>query len=550
MLTHLSIRALTLVDRLDLEFDQGMSVITGETGAGKSILLGALGLALGDRADSSLIAPDGDKAEVNATFDLGNHQHALNWLLERELDEGRECILRRVVSGDGRSRAFVNGSAINLSELRTLGEMLLDVHNQHEHQSLLKTGVHRRLLDEFGNLGGLVSKVGDSFRAAQEIRQTLKQRREDAEEASARVQLLSYQAEELANLAVAPGETETLEAEQKLLSSADDIQARLQQVLALCQGDDEQNAASQVARAVSLLNGIDDESIQPVRELLTTAGIQIDEAIHDLNSSAERFTADPARLQQVETRLSQIYDAARKHRVQPDELPSLAEQIQGELDGILNAEEQLAALQARLDEAEASYQTIAGELAQSRTKTAQLLQTRVTAALQELGMHGADFLVSVEQDSEPSVHGINRVEFRIATLPGAEPGALSRIASGGELSRISLAIQVITATSANTPTLVFDEVDVGVGGATAEVVGNLLRKLGARAQVICVTHLPQVAAQGHHHYMVIKSTTSDSASMVVTRLDEEAKVDEIARMLGGIEKTEQSVAHAQKMLSS
>ena len=549
MLTHLSVNSLTLADQLELEFDQGMSVITGETGAGKSILLGALGLALGERADSSLIAPGGDKAEVNATFDLGNHERALNWLLERELDEGQECILRRVVSKDGRSRAFINGSSINLSELRVLGEMLLDVHSQHEHQSLLKRETHRRLLDGFGGLGDVVSQVGDSFKEAQRIRRALVQGREDAGEASERVQLLSYQAEELANLAVKPRETEALEAEQKILSSADDVQSRLEQILALCRGDDEQNAAGLIAKALSLLDGIDDESIKPVREMLMTAGIQIDEAIHDLNSSAERFTADPARLREVEDRLSRIYDAARRHRVQPDELPELAEQIQGELDNILNAGEQLATLESELNEAETSYQTIAEQLSQSRMKTALLLQTEVTAVLQDLGMNGADFLVSVETGPDSSVHGINSVEFRIATIPGTEPGPLSGIASGGELSRISLAIQVITATSANTPTLVFDEVDVGVGGATAEVVGNLLRKLGGTAQVICVTHLPQVAAQGHHHYVVVKSTTSDGASMVVTPLGEEEKIDEIARMLGGVKKTKQSIAHAQEMLS-
>lgn len=549
MLTHLSISSLTLVDQLELEFDPGMSVITGETGAGKSILLGALGLALGDRADSGLIAQGAKKAEVNATFDLTHHDRALEWLKERELDEGEECILRRVVSKDGRSRAFINGSSINLGELRTLSEMLLDVHSQHEHQSLLKRETHRRLLDEFGGLGDVVAEVKARFQTAQNIREALNRRRQDAEEESARVQLLSYQADELEKLAVTEGETAELETEQKLLNSADDVQTRLQQVLQLCQDDDDQSAASLVNRAISLLDGIEDESVQSVRDILNTARIQIDEAIHDLNTATDRFSADPARLNEVENRLSGIYEAARKHRVQPDELPALTEQIQLEIHNILNAEEQLEEMQEQLNEAEAEYANMAEKLSQARSKTADLLQSEVTAALQELGMSGAQFSASVIE-SEPHSHGINDIEFQIATIPGTEPDALSRIASGGELSRISLAIQVITATSSNTPTLIFDEVDVGVGGATAEVVGTLLRKLGARAQIVCVTHLPQVAAQGHHHYVVSKSTTSDSASTNVVRLNEEEKIDEIARMLGGVEKTEQSLAHAEKMLGS
>ncbi len=548
MLTHLSINSLTLVDQLELEFDPGMSVITGETGAGKSILLGALGLALGDRADSTLIAPGADKAEINATFDLASHNRALTWLHERELEDGEECILRRVVSRDGRSRAFINGSTITLSELRTLSEMLLDVHSQHEHQSLLKRDTHRRLLDEFGGLTEVTAEVDGKFNLAEQIRLELEQRRHDAEEESARVQLLSYQAEELTNLSVTVGETTELEAAQKLLNSAEDVQSRLQQVLQLCEGDEANDAASMISRAISLLDGIEDESVRTVRDMLATAAIQIDEAVHDLHGATDRFAADPQKLQEVENRLSSIYDASRKHRVTPDELPALSESIQAELDNILNAGEQLNELQTRLDEAKSAYMTIAEKLSMSRKKTAELLQSEVTKALQALGMTGAEFTVSVT-DSDSHAHGINDIEFQITTIPGKAPGSLSRIASGGELSRISLAIQVITATSANTPTLVFDEVDVGVGGATAEVVGGLLRKLGGTAQIICVTHLPQVAAQGHHHYVVTKSTTVESASTMVTKLNEEEKVDEIARMLGGIEKTEQSVAHAKDMVS-
>ena len=548
VLTLLSINSLTLVDRLYLEFDKGMSVITGETGAGKSILLGALKLALGDRADSSLIAAGASKTEINAVFDLTQQSDALAWLETRDLENGDECILRRVVSREGRSRAFINGKSTTLGELKTLTEMLLDVHSQHEHQSLLRRETHRKLLDEFGNLGDLINQVQEEFRKMQQLSDALAKCLQDSEEASARAQLLSYQAEELSNLAVSEGETSRLEAEQKTLNSADEVQSRLMEVRHVCEGSDDQGASHLISRALSLLETIDDDAIKAIREMLASAAIQIDEAVADLNNCADRFVANPERQQQVEARLSSIYEAARKHKIQPDELPALTVKIQEELDDLLNVEDRIEALQTDKAAAESAYQELAEEISRARAKTARKLESEVTLSLQELGMKGARFKVDVSSGTA-SAHGSDNIEFQVATLPGREPGALSRIASGGELSRISLAIQVITATSSNTPTLVFDEVDVGVGGATAEVVGRLLRKLGARAQIVCVTHLPQVAAQGHHHYVVTRATTSDSASTSVTRLSEEEKVDEIARMLGGIEKTEESVEHARAMIS-
>ncbi len=548
MLTHLSINALTLVDQLELEFSQGMSVVTGETGAGKSILLGALGLALGDRADSSLIAPGKRKTEISACFDLHNHDAALAWLQERDLDDNHECILRRVVSKDGRSRAFINGGAITLSELKTLSEKLLDIHSQHEHQSLLKKETHRKLLDEFGGLGEVVAEVRNKFAHLHQLKTELTNRRQDAEAQSAKVQLLTYQAAELSELAVQTGEPAELEAELKRLSSAEETQNRIQEAITFCDTDD--NAASNLlARALACIEGIESNDIVGIRELLQSAAIQLEEASVDLNRIVENFSADPGRQREVEDRLGHIYETARKHKVQPDELPELTLSIVNSLDDILNSEARLESLEQEVKAAEGVFQTIAEKLTTSRQKTAQLLASEVTDALHSLGMAGANFSIFMEPAKTPSANGMDSVEFRIATLPGAEPGSLAKIASGGELSRISLAIQVITAGTSNTPTLVFDEVDVGVGGATAEVVGNLLRKLGTSAQVICVTHLPQVAAQGHHHYVVSKSTTADSATTLVRRLTEEEKVDEIARMLGGIEKTDQSMAHAQAMIS-
>jgi DNA repair protein RecN (Recombination protein N) len=549
VLSHLSIKSLTLVDQLELEFNTGMSVITGETGAGKSILLGALGLALGDRADSSLIATGAAKTEVNAIFDLQDHTEALAWLTERELIDGDQCILRRVVSRDGRSRAFVNGSSTTLQELKTLSEMLLDIHSQHEHQSLLKKETHERMLDEFGGLTPLVSEVRTLFKSLSAARHKLLKTRTDAEEQSARVQLLSYQAEELATLAIQPDETAQLENELKRLSSAGEIQEKLTEALALCNRETDSSASTQLTRTLRLLSDIEDNAIRPIVEMLASALIQLDEATSDLLSVSEKFESNPIKQREVEGRLSDIYEIARKHKIQPDELATLTNRIQDELDQILNAETIIKELEQQVATAETEYQVLAEKLTKSRLGKAKRLQPEVTKGLQGLGMDGAKFEVSLGESPSWSQTGMDDIEFRISTIPGSKPGALAKIASGGELSRISLAIQVITARTSRTPTLIFDEVDVGVGGATAEVVGSLLRKLGEHAQIICVTHLPQVAAQGHQHYVVAKSTTKKSATTTVVQLGEEEKVDEIARMLGGVEKTDLSLAHAEAMLS-
>ena len=549
MLTHLSIQNLTLVDKLDLEFSPGMSVITGETGAGKSIMLGALGLALGDRADSSLVADGSGRAEICASFDLSTSLDALAWLDAKELMDDNHCILRRVVSKDGRSRAFVNGSAMTLAELKELSEMLLDIHSQHEHQSLLKKETHRRLLDEYGGLTEVVGDLGERYRRMSDLEAELMQLKTDAEEKSARVQLLSYQAEELETLAMTGGELAELELEQKKLLAADESRSTLAEVIRLCSKEDDGSASSQTSRALSLIYAFEDDAILPIRDMLESAVIQLDEAMTDLEGNLGHFNADPERLADIERRLGSIYDIARKHKVHPEQLPGLTADIQAELSQILNADARIAELEKERDDAGSDYAVLAEKLSASRINTAASLEKEVTGQLQALGMSGAVFSASVRPTEQQGRYGTDDIEFLISTIPGSEPGSLARIASGGELSRISLAIQVITAQTSSTPTLVFDEVDVGVGGATAEVVGSLLRRLGGSTQVICVTHLPQVAAQGHQHYVVAKQTTDSSAATNVVQLNEEEKVDEIARMLGGVEKTDESVAHAQSMIN-
>ena len=568
MLTHLSIRHLTLVEHLDLEFQSGMSVVTGETGAGKSILLEALGLALGDRADSSLIAADQARAEVSASIDLQKHQEASSWLAARALEDDGRCILRRVVSKDGPSRAFVNGSAVTIGDLKSLSELLLDIHSQHEHQSLLKKPTHRRLLDAFGNHTDQVKQLSEVFNQQKEIKKTLAQLLANSEEQSARIQLLNYQAEELSSLAVTPKEPEALESEQKRLAQVGASREILAEVLYLCGGgtysradtstdisaDTSACAMAMVAKATKLLASIEEQideknTLGSISEMLSSAQIQIEEAVYDLAAVNERLVDDPERLHFVEARLSSIYEVARKHRIEPNQLPELQIKLQTELSDIEHVDEKIIALQSEYEATEKAYLELARKVTKCRQGAAKNLEQQVTGHLQNLGMRGACFTVSLTTGA-PGQYGLDDIEFLIATNPGQSPAPLKKIVSGGELSRASLAIQVVTAKTSDTPTLVFDEVDAGIGGATAEVVGGLLRRLGADAQIICVTHLPQVAAQGHQHYVVTKSTTQEAATTLVTRLDEAQKVHEIARMLGGIKQTDQSLAHAKSMLAS
>ena len=552
MLTHLSISNLTLVDRLELEFSPGMSVITGETGAGKSIMLAALGLVTGDRGDYALIGKGTDKAEIGAAFEVGQRGEVVAWLQARGLEDGQQCILRRVLSQDGRSRAFVNGTLVNVSDLKSLGELLVDIHSQHEHQSLLRKGTHLLLLDAYGGLEQQAQALAEIFHDYAQADERLRALHSSRDEQAARSELLAFQLEELNELAVEEGETEALEVEHKRLQNAETSQQQLAEVIRLLTQDEEATAATLLGRAVSLLTSLEDERLQAQHELLETSLIQLNETVADLRGQLDDFNADPTRLQAAEERLSRIYEIARKHRVDAKQLPQLTQDIRSELDGLANQDAEIAELEPRLAALRASYMAAAAQLSQARQSAGEALRDEVTGHLQALGMTGARFdaCLTPLDEATPKALGLDDVEFRIATLPGAPLSSLGKIASGGELSRVSLAIQVVTAVTANTPTLVFDEVDTGIGGATAEVVGSLLRQLGKQTQVLCVTHLPQVAAQGHHHFVVRKATTDADARAQVTPLAQEDRVKEVARMLGGIEQTDQSIAHAEAMISS
>lgn len=554
MLVHLSVHNYAIVEHLDLELDSGMSVITGETGAGKSIMLDALGLCLGDRADSGVVRPGADKADILASFDLSEIPEARAWLAERDLEHDGPCILRRVITAEGRSRGYINGSPCPQGDLKTLGELLIDIHSQHEHQSLLKADTHRRLLDEYAGSQELARQVQLAAQRWRQTHQELERLSSAGDEQRARHQLLSYQLEELDNLALGDNELERLEQDHRALANAGSLLGACRQVLEQCSENDAGNVLSALTGSLQRLSAFPSPpgALGEAVNLLASAQIQVEEAVGELNRFLDHFDADPERQQLLEERLDSIYTLARKHRIQPSELAALQQQLFDELEH-LNADDQAA---ERLAEELAAYarhyQEKAAELSSLRHNAAGQLASAVETELQRLGMPGGRFSIELHgaSDAEPQPQGLEQVEFLVSANPGQPLKALAKVASGGELSRISLAIQVITAQTSRVPTLVFDEVDVGIGGPTAEVVGQLLRRLGSRGQVLTVTHLPQVAAQGHQHLFVHKARGSDATRTAVAKLDGPGRVEEIARMLGGVDLTEESLAHARQMVSA
>ena len=555
MLVHLAVNNYAIVDNLELDLGGGMSVITGETGAGKSIMLDALALTLGDRADSGAVRPGSDKADILATFDISDIPEARQWLDERDLTQDDEqVILRRVITAEGRSRGYINGSPCPQQDLRALGEMLIDIHSQHEHQSLLKTDTHRRLLDEYAGAGELARQVQLAAQRCRQTEKALLQASRQSEEQSARQQLLAYQLDELDNLSLQDGELEELENEQRQLASADQILHSCQQVINICSENDAGSVLEALTASLQRLDSFKNHSSQlgEASDLIASAQIQIEEAVGELTRYLDHFEADPERQQYVEERLSAIFELARKHRIQPAELPVLQQQLIDELEGQQQQAADAERLQEELTAYQAHYRQLSEKLSAQRSKGAGKLAKAITQEIQRLGMPGGRIelqLTPLDADTYP-VTGLENVEFLVSANPGQPAKPLAKVASGGELSRISLGIQVITAQTSRVPTLVFDEVDVGIGGPTAEIVGQLLRQLGARGQVLTVTHLPQVAAQGHQHLFVRKQQTRNSTRTCIDQLDTEARIQEVARMLGGIDLTDESLAHARKLLSA
>ncbi len=551
MLLSLSVNNFAIADQLTVDFNSGMTAITGETGAGKSIALDALGLALGNRGDSGMVKHGATKADIHALFDISQLPNIQQWLTEQELDDAdnTECLLRRVLSAEGRSRAYINGKPCKLSMLTTLGSKLVDIHSQHAHHQLLKKEHHQVLLDAAANCPDLLKQTRTSFLQWQQTDRAIKQLIQHNEAADTRKDYLQFQLDEFEQLAIEPNEYEQLESQHKKIANAAALTDACQLGLNLCREGDENihRLLSQTLSAIAPLSANSD-SLKEAEDLLQSALIQVEEAAHSIRDAADSI-GSAADLPALETRLQQFYDMARKHKVSADALIHQQERLQIELNNILHADQNLAQLELQAQEELRVFKQHANMLTHARLKAAKKLTTGIHQKLALLGMQHCQFSCELNTDeSTLSPLGHDHIEFLVSTNPGQAAGSLHKVASGGELSRISLAIQVITATSTTIPTLIFDEVDVGIGGATAEVVGKLLRELAGNAQIVSVTHQAQVASQAHQHYLVKKSVKTGSTKTSMQSLDQQGRIHEIARMLGGVDITATTKQHAQEML--
>ncbi|HWS76624.1 MAG TPA: DNA repair protein RecN [Quisquiliibacterium sp.] len=547
MLLALRLRDFVIVDALDIEFAPGFTVLTGETGAGKSILLDALALAMGGRADAGVVREGAPRADISATFRSSEALDA--WLAERDLSGDPGCVLlRRVVDAEGRSRALVNGNPATATLLRELGEQLVDIHGQHAAQSLLRADGQRRLLDAFAGLGDQARAVGEAWSAWRALARDLDAAEGGQRELALERDRLAWQAGELERLRLAPGEWEELNEEQKRLAHAASlIEGTRGAAEALADSDD--SLASRLHQLLQRLRPLAaiDERLRGALEMLDGAAIQVDEAASALSAYAQRVDLDPERLAQAEQRIGAVFEAARRMRLSPAEIPAALESMQQRL-AQLEAAQDIEGLRARAQAARAAYDERAASLSAARRKAAKRLADGVSKHLAGLGMAGGRLSIACEA-AEPSAAGTDDVEFRVAAHAGATPRPLARVASGGELSRIGLAISVMAAQANPVPTLIFDEADAGVGGAVADAIGELMRRLGDDRQVLCVTHLPQVAAKAHQHFRVSKEDTGNGVVSRIAELDRGARVEELARMLGGAEITATTRKHARELLA-
>jgi DNA repair protein RecN (Recombination protein N) len=552
MLTDIHIRNFVLIDAVDVEFDAGLTALTGETGAGKSILIDALGLVLGDRADGNIIRHGCERAEISAGFAIRDLPDVARWLDDRELQADGECRLRRVISRDGRSRGFINSQPVPLQALRQLGEQLVDIHGQHEHQSLLHAAVQRQLLDGFAALQAPLADITALYNGWKTTREELDEVIRTGQEREARLDLVRYQLQELEALQLDTDEISNLAREHARLSNAEELLGACRRGLERLYDDESGSAHQQISRTLSEtqhLVAIDDRLSETVH-LLNEILVLLQECADGLRHQAEGMEADPEQLHALETRIGIIHDLSRKHRCTPEQLPSVEESMRRELDTLEHADQQRGMLQSRLDTLERDYREAARQLSVRRREAGSEFGRQVTEAMQLLGMPGGVFRVAVQYDENRPFgpHGQDSIGFLVSANPGQPAAALSQVASGGELSRISLAIQVMSPRSASIPTLIFDEVDSGIGGGVAEIVGQKLRTLGANRQVFCVTHLPQVAALAHQQLQVTKLAAQDTTRTRICKLSLEERTDELARMLGGIEITRQTREHAREMM--
>ncbi|AIO76184.1 DNA repair protein RecN [Burkholderia multivorans] len=549
MLRHLSIRDFVIVAALDLEFDAGFTVFSGETGAGKSILIDALALALGERADASVVRTGCSRADITAEFTP--HDRVARWLDEHAFDAEDTVMLRRVIDANGRSRAFINGTSATLAQLRELGEMLVDIHGQHAHQLLMRPDAQRELFDTHAGLGAEAANVARAWRVWRDATQAIDAAKAHERELQLEREKLAWQLAELDKLAPQPGEWEEVSAEHKRLShSANLIEGVRGALDALSESDDAM--LTQLGAIVSKLRSLADydAALGDALASLEPAEIQLQEAVYSLSHYAQRLDLDPDRLAQVEMRLDALHSTARKFRLPPDTLHEEHAARRAQL-AALDAAADLGALEAAQAKAWDAYLADAKRLSKARAQAAKALGTAVTAGMQELSMAGGSFEVALVPLADGGPHGLEQIEFRVAGHAGVPLRPLAKVASGGELARISLALAVIASAASPTPTLIFDEVDTGIGGGVAEVVGRLLHQLGRDRQVLCVTHLPQVAARGDHHFQVAKGSDEHGGTVsTVVALDKASRIEEVARMLGGLEITATTRKHAKEMLAA
>jgi len=553
MLAQLTISNFAIVRELEIDFNSGMTAITGETGAGKSIAIDALGLCLGGRAEADMVRAGAQRADLCARFALKDTPAAQRWLEENQLEDGRECLLRRVISSDGRSRGFINGTAVPLSQLRELGQLLIQIHGQHAHQLLIKSEHQKTLLDGYAGEYVLTQQMAERYRAWHQSCRELAQHQQQSQERAARAELLHYQLKELNEFSPQQGEFEQIDEEYKRLANSGQLLSTSQHALNVLADGEDVNLQSQLYSARQLLTELTgmDTRLSGVLEMLEEAAIQISEASDELRHYCDRLDLDPNRLYELEQRISRQISLARKHHIAPEELPQFHQSL---LDEQQLLEDQ-ADSQETLALAVSHHHQLALESAQQlhaqREKYAQELSQLITESMHLLSMPHGVFEIDVAfNDHTLTAEGADRIEFRVTTNPGQPLQAIAKVASGGELSRIALAIQVITARKMETPALIFDEVDVGISGPTAAVVGKMLRQLGESTQVMCVTHLPQVAGCGHHHFYVSKETDGAMTETHMQPLDKRARLQELARLLGGSEVTRNALANAKELLAA
>ena len=551
MLAHIHIKNFTIIDELTLDLHAGLTVLTGETGAGKSIVIDALALALGERADNACIRPNNPRCEITAVFDISKIPAATEWLAAQEFEPDSQCIFYRMLSEDGRSRSSINGRTVPLQLLRELAALVVNICSQNQQQTLLKREQPLLLLDAFAGTQSLREDLGKIYNDWQRANKQLQTFATISESRDARLELLNFYIQELTDLAVAQLDFNELNQQHQQLNHAENRLACYQQSLGLLAENESSAIVPALYQIIKQLNAMphQDSNTTKIIELLNNALIHTEEATHELRHARDSVEINPQQLAELEEKINNMHQLARKHQVNTQDLPAFYQKLCNELATLNQTDQDLDTLKAQIAKLSLEYYERAKKLTAQREQAAKKLAQQITEQIKTLGMPQAQFVLQLSPHPSPTAHGMEQIEFLVSVNPGQPLQALGKVASGGELSRIALAIQVITHGEQMTATMIFDEVDVGIGGSTAEIVGKLLRQLSANSQVLCITHLPQVAAQGHQHLQVKKTMQDTTTTATICTLNEKEKIQEIARMLGGIKITEQTLAHAENMLS-